>query len=128
MPFQRERYPPEWKALSLARREQAGWRCEWCGAEQGIWRRGVKGTRYRVVLTVAHLGTPYADGRPGNKHEKRDCRPENLAALCQACHLRYDVDEHCQHARETRCQRRREVAQAAGQLLLFEEAYETRTH
>ena len=35
MPFQRERYPPDWPAISLRIRTRAGWRCEWCGAENG---------------------------------------------------------------------------------------------
>lgn len=121
MSLDRERYPADWDAISLARREQAGWRCEWCRVAQGAWRQGVKGTAYRVVLTVAHLGTPHADGRPGDVQDKMDVRPENLAALCQACHLRYDIDEHCQHAKETRARRRRDAAQAAGQLPLFME-------
>ena len=115
MPMQRERYPPNWEELSLARRTQAGWQCEWCGIAQGTIRTGGKGKPYKVVLTVAHLGTIHADGRPGDKHDKRDVRPENLAALCQVCHLRYDIDEHIQRAKHTRRQRQ----YAAGQLELF---------
>ena len=115
MPMQRERYPPTWEEISLARRTQVGWRCEWCGVAQGTQRIGGKGKPYKVVLTVAHLGTPHPDGRPGDKHDKRDVRPENLAALCQVCHLRYDIDEHIQRAKHTRRQR----CLAAGQLELF---------
>lgn len=65
----------------------------------------------KVVLTVAHLGTPHSDGTPGDKHDKMDVRDENLAALCQACHLRYDIKEHTANAAKTR--RRKRVA--AGQ-------------
>lgn len=45
----------------------------------------------RVVLTVAHLN-----------HQPGDDRPENLAALCQFCHLRLDLEQHQRSARATR--------------------------
>ncbi len=107
------RRPADWKSISRARREQAGWRCEACGVPNalvivrhpdntwepfdgeldvtGAWvaadtiarmSRREKRERfpgrnlYRVVLTVAHVGNP----------DPADCRPENLAALCQPCH------------------------------------------
>jgi len=70
------------------------------------------GRPVRIVLTVAHLGTPFADGAPGDTHNKMDVRDENLAALCQACHLRYDIKEHVQNAARTR--RARKIA--AGQI------------
>ncbi len=119
MPMQPERYPPHWKEISLARRVQACWRCEWCHVAQGTIRIGGKGKPYKVVLTVAHLGTPYPDGRPGDKHDKMDVRAENVAALCQACHLRYDIDEHIQHAKANRQRQRYIQAYTAGQLDLF---------
>lgn len=109
-------------------------RCEWCGAPDrvqiarhpdGRWivqddlenmnasiaeGEGWADPRVRhwsrVVLTTAHLGAPHADGTPGDKHEKRDCRPENLAALCNRCHLLYDLDDHIRHAAETRRHKR----------------------
>lgn len=111
MPMQRERYPINWPQISLAIREAAGWTCEWCGAKQGDERLGTKGRHYRVILTVAHLGAPHPDGRPGDVHDKMDVRRENLAALCQPCHLRYDMPEHRRNFHENR--RKRQVA--AGQ-------------
>ncbi len=39
--------------------------------------------RVNVILHTAHL-----DHNPSN------CADENLAAFCQACHLRYDIDLH----------------------------------
>lgn len=45
----------------------------------------------RIVLTIAHLN-----------HTPEDCRDENLKALCQRCHLRYDHAHHMANARETR--------------------------
>ena len=117
MPMQRHRYPPQWEAISLRIREREGWRCKWCGAPQGEERIGTKGTVYRIVLTVAHLGVPYPDGRPGDSHDKLDVREENLAALCQPCHLRYDMPEHRLNAARNRRLRRI----AAGQLEIWEE-------
>ena len=79
-----------------------------------------KGKPYKVVLTVAHLGAAHPDGCPGDKHDKMDVRPENLSALCQGCHLMYDLPDHIAHAHETRLRKRREAAELAGQLYLLE--------
>jgi len=88
--WDRLRYPPNWEETALAIKERAAWCCEWCGVAHGTWRISRKGKPYQVVMTVAHLGIPYPDGRPGNRDDKWDVRPENLACLCQACHRRYD--------------------------------------
>lgn len=74
----------------------------------------------RIILTTAHLGTPHPDGRPGDKHDKMDCRPENLQALCQRCHLLEDLEDHIANARATRARKRQETARAAGQIGLFD--------
>ena len=83
MPIRAEnkgRYPKEWPTISLWVRVCAGWRCEWCDAIQGAPHPL---TKSRVVLTVAHMN-----------HTPEDCRPDNLRALCQRCHLRYDAVHH----------------------------------
>ena len=101
MPMDRRLYPDNWEGLSRwVRFERAGGRCEFCGAEHG----GVHPrTGSVVVLTVAHL-----DHNPAN------CAPENLRALCQACHLAHDAAQHAKSAAATR--RRRLLR--AGQLEL----------
>jgi len=46
------------------------------------WAKGL------VMLTVAHLdSTLMPDGY-------LDCGPDNLRAMCNRCHLRYDIDLH----------------------------------
>jgi 5-methylcytosine-specific restriction endonuclease McrA len=111
----RNGYPPNWKEISRVIRERSGGQCE-CMGECGLhrdhpgprrceerngakakWAAGV------VVLTVAHLN-----------HTPSDCRPENLKAMCQRCHLRYDVDHH----KQSRAERVRREREAAGQLVL----------
>lgn len=55
-------------------------------------RRDADGNRWFViVLTVAHLD-----------HDPRNCDPSNLKALCQRCHLRYDIEHHGETAYQTR--------------------------
>jgi hypothetical protein len=66
-----------------------------------------------IILTVAHLGEAKVDGSPGDKHDKFDCRDENLAALCQRCHLRYDIAEHVENASKTRARKRVESGNVA---------------
>ena len=126
-PENRARYPANWKAVSLAAKERAGWACvhPGCTAKQydvGWWsgprwiriwgpcetyqdarqraadehfsRFGDEDGDYKIiviVLTVAHLN-----------HQPEDCRPENLAAMCQRHHLAYDHDHHRANAQATR--------------------------
>jgi hypothetical protein len=91
MTFDKSRYPKSWNKISLSIREHAGWTCEWCGAAHG---HPNPRTGSKVILTVAHLGTPYSNGQGASKADKMDVRGCNLAALCQLCHLAYDRNEH----------------------------------
>ena len=103
-PENKSRYPKDWRAISQRIRfERANAQCE-CEGECGLHRttpgprrcqemhgspaRWAKG---KVILTVAHLN-----------HDPADCRDENLKAMCQRCHLRYDQQLHQANAAETR--------------------------
>lgn len=124
-PENRDRYPADWPAISMAVRQAANNKCEFCGVQNhqlggrtptGLWlpaqptgtncgrtpsgldwpREGEYGwcslihpdgsetTMHlrivRIVLTVAHLD-----------HQPENCARENLKALCQRCHNRYDL-------------------------------------
>lgn len=102
-PSERARYPKDWKAISVRIRERSGGRCE-CTGECGLHRdhpgprrcverhgEAAKWAKGRVVLTVAHLN-----------HQPEDCRNENLKAMCQRCHLRYDRPHHAKNSAQTR--------------------------
>lgn len=114
----------EWKAIRSRILERDGNACKFCGVKNyalggrtrdGIFhaalpvgeRRGhlewpEPGERYwcvgaseqlriiRIVLTVAHLN-----------HDTTQNDDDNLAALCQADHLRYDAKLHAANARAT---------------------------
>jgi len=98
MPMDRSKYPDDWEAISRRiRLERAQGRCEFCGAVNGE-PHPVTGSR--VVLTVAHLD-----------HDTTNNTDDNLAALCQRCHLTYDAAVHAQHAAETRRRRMVEAGQ-----------------
>jgi len=107
-PENRARYPKDWKRISESIRKRAGNQCE-CESECGLHTttgrcREINGlpalyARGKVILTVAHLN-----------HEPEDCRPENLKAMCQRCHLRYDQDHH---ARSRRTNRDRDTGQGS---------------
>ena len=108
-------YPANWSEISTAVKERAGYQCEWVDKDGTRCQRkhhepipGSK-TYAKTVLTVAHLN-----------HDPTDCRMENLAAWCQAHHLRYDALLHAEHARETRLRKQREAALEAGQVPLFD--------
>ncbi len=121
MPCDMRRYPKNWKVIRARIQSRAGDACEWCQVPNGavvhrdtegrffredgnpfFRKEDASGKQIKIVCTTAHLGVPYPDGRPGNKHDKADCRDENLAFLCQRCHLNFDRDEHRENAARTR--------------------------
>lgn len=65
----RHRYPADWKAIADRIKTEAGWCCVACEAPHGPPPH---------VLTVDHI----VDHDPANVSD------DNLAALCQRCHLR----------------------------------------
>jgi hypothetical protein len=120
MPMNRAHYPPNWDAIATAVKEAAGWRCQecrrpcrppglkledvegWLIQEHPDWLPKLYKTVWsdefgecqiakpgRFTLTTAHLN-----------HDPRDCRPENLRALCAPCHCRYDNQPHNKARRE----------------------------
>jgi len=102
-PSERARYPKDWTAISLRIKVRSGGQCE-CEGECGLHRTHPgprrcderQGERAHwakgfVVLTVAHLD-----------HQPEHCADDNLKAMCQRCHLRYDVAHHQRNAAATR--------------------------
>ena len=80
-PENKKRYPKNWKQISeRIRFDRAGNRCEKCGAEN-YKPHPITGSK--VILTVAHLD-----------HTPENCADDNLMAMCQRCHLRYDQHHH----------------------------------
>ena len=67
------------------------WRDECCHIRRRADAPDVPARHVRIVLTVAHLN-----------HTSGDDRDENLKALCQWCHLNYDLRHH----HETRAARK----------------------
>lgn len=103
MPIDYSKYPPNWRfEIRPAILKRAGNKCERCGVKNyaiGYREKSGKfveceglqadaaildGDRViRIVLTVAHLD-----------HDIGNSSPENLAALCQKCHLEHDREQH----------------------------------
>ena len=112
-PEDRDRYPDDWKAISLRiRNERAAGQCE-CEGEcrsrhHTQWLRLVRygveesprcpnlngelsqWSGSRVVLTVAHLN-----------HTPEESHDDNLKAMCQSCHLNYDREHHAETRKRT---------------------------
>ena len=107
-------YPKDWKNFSVRIRvDRAAGQCE-CAGECGLhgaslfkpgprrcverhghpaqWAKG------KIVLTVAHLNAP---GGPC-QCEPRCGIDAHVKAMCQRCHLRYDIDRHVMHRTEKR--------------------------
>jgi 5-methylcytosine-specific restriction endonuclease McrA len=110
-PENRQRYPENWKEIRSAILRRAGNRCEECGLHNhSIGTRDKAGTfrhpypgqwdiyhdklhshhskqqalsaagLIMIVLTIAHLD-----------HQPENVADDNLRALCQQCHNRYDA-------------------------------------
>lgn len=95
-------YPNNWRKVSRTIRRIAGNRCEWCQLAPGEHHPDGR----PVVLSVHHVGAAYADGTPGNPHDKHDLRRENLIALCGACHWRADLPLWLEHQHKERLRER----------------------
>jgi 5-methylcytosine-specific restriction endonuclease McrA len=86
MPIKKENkhlYPINWKNIRQKILERDNHSCKFCGIKnysmiERIWKNGEK-RMTKIILTIAHL-----DQNPRNNLS------ENLAALCQKCHLSYD--------------------------------------
>ena len=100
-PENKARYPKDWKTISLRIRARSGGRCE-CEGECGLHRttpgprrcnerngEPAKWAKGKVILTVAHLD-----------HTPENCGDDNLKAMCQRCHLRYDAKHHATGRKE----------------------------
>lgn len=116
MPIDYSKYPKNWKSeIRPAILERDGNCCKFCGVENYsyIFRNDIGGWFYcedwlnmkkrgggfyitngdgrvKIVLTIAHLD-----------HNIENNNYDNLAALCQKCHLKYDKKHHIKNAKET---------------------------
>lgn len=133
MPIDYKKYPANWKSeIRPAILERANHRCERCGVENyAIGLRDLDGKFWtdeeyfdmgwdeidrlfgykecktiRIVLTIAHIDNP----------DPMDCRPENLQALCQRCHILLDAPEKGRKRKE---KNRIDRDRAVGQLDMF---------
>lgn len=91
MPIKQEnkaRYPKDWKLIRMQVLQRADNKCEFCGVENHTMRVNPKTAKeVKIVLTIAHLD-----------HTPEHCSLDNLRALCQRCHNKYDAE----HRKETR--------------------------
>lgn len=87
MPVDWSKYPPNWKEIAIAIKEEEEWQCEMCGKQ--CRRPGEKFDTHKRTATVAHCN-----------HVEMDCRPENLICACAPCHLIYDAKHHAKNRRK----------------------------
>lgn len=109
MPVDWTRYPDDWNDIAHAVKNAADWMCQDCGMQ--CRRPGEQFDTHKRTMSVHHLGAARDDGTPGDMHDKQDCRPVNLLALCSKCHLARDLPGHMQNAARTRRQRKIEAGQ-----------------
>lgn len=95
----REHYPDNWEdTIRPAILKRDAYKCQICGANHRAigyystlgtflpcdefmqdWAKRTGQKTFTMHLQVAH-----------RNHDKKDCRPENLQAMCPRCHLNYD--------------------------------------
>jgi 5-methylcytosine-specific restriction endonuclease McrA len=122
-PENKHRYPPNWREIRNEILRRAEYKCEKCGVRNGAIGYRDEGGEWVDVDTVGASEAALVDGQKcitivltiaHLNHTPEDCRPENLRAWCQRCHLNYDRDTHI----ENRSRGKYEKAEAAGQLRL----------
>ena len=111
MPINYKNYPKDWKAIRARILERDDHKCAKCSIPDRVFAYTTKtgardyvddpavvdamsldGFKFsRVVLTVAHLD-----------HDIKNNDDQNLAALCQRCHLAHDAQQHATNAAITR--------------------------
>lgn len=117
MPIDYKKYPPDWEEIRERILKRADNKCEFCGVKNwdcgyrdkdgkfySMWmilkvliKTGydyfanelsnigcVHDESIRIILTIAHLD---------HDEENHDVKDERLKALCQRCHLIYDIPE-----------------------------------
>ena len=108
MPIDYKRYPPDWKQRRERVLEREEHKCKFCGIpnysigyrdNKDTWNEIPEGhvgeseaefakadgyKIIKIILTIAHLD---------HDEENWEVKDERLAALCQRCHLRYDIPE-----------------------------------
>ena len=120
-PENRGRYPADWKAISIATKDRAGWACQGSPAYPDCRRRhhAIGYVRddgsWRELAHVPHLTHKEARQRTAEAafeygdvrrvilvvltvghfdHRPENCDPSNLFAWCQRCHLFHDRHHH----------------------------------
>ena len=114
MPIDYSKYPPDWKErIRPEILKRAKYKCENCGAPHKSFRVDVsKGCVYylnsedakqenklgikttRIILTISH-----------QDHNIMNNEYNNLKALCQKCHLKYDKELHLMNRKINECER-----------------------
>lgn len=113
MPIDYKQYPPDWKTrIRPDILERDFHCCKFCGVKNNsiihrygtgrddwyYWPKGMQTEAMdadgmkatKIILTIAHLD-----------QDKTNNEYENLAALCQKCHLGIDLKHHMANAKET---------------------------
>jgi hypothetical protein len=107
MPINYKEYPKDWKVIRQRILTKADNKCEFCGVpnyalinrtgvgkdDWRFWPEGMESEAWdldglkctKIILTIAHLD------HDKTNHEVSDDR---LKALCQKCHLQYDMPRH----------------------------------
>jgi len=88
-PENKHRYPENWKEIRAYILERAFNKCEGSPAYpdcRAVNYEPHPVTGSKVILTIAHLNDPI-----------EDCSDDNLKAMCQRCHLTYDLKRHKQN-------------------------------
>lgn len=118
MPADMSKYPKDWPQIRARILDRAKGNCEWCGVPNGAIGHRIRGEfeacstcrdsdfgcgtkATRIVLTIAHITDP----------DPMNVADDNLAALCQRCHLAHDMDHHKRNAAETRRRKRIDAGQ-----------------
>ena len=131
-PEDKKRYPKNWRHISHTIKEQAGFKCEFCGVKQYAVGQWINNIFYPASGSEFYDQYLYTDSYKEAKgvadylnewveteykyivivlttahldHTPENSDPSNLKALCQRCHLNHDKQQHAiSRVRNAKCQ------------------------
>lgn len=139
MPFDRKKYPKNWGQIRASILERAQNKCEKCGIPNyAVGHRDTDGAfvptagnvthdaagrgelSFKEAFELAKHSTEWCDEKLivivltiAHVHDEdpQNVEPNNLAAWCQRCHLRHDIELHKKNSTATRLARRAGLGQ-----------------
>lgn len=97
MPINYKEYHSKWTLIRRLILKRANNKCEECGVINHLWIIRGKRNEYEIAIPQEEGSTKIVLTISHQDHDKKNNRFINLKALCQKCHLAYDLPRHIEN-------------------------------